>query len=611
MLFKYLLGIMLIAPILSSLLLGLIPNMQHRFVNLIGVGSKLISLICAYILLFKFDLTGKAYNLNFYHWLSIASIDFTFGFCIDKITIMMLVMVTSIAFLVEIFTIGYMHDDKSYKRFFCYLSMFSFFMLWLVVSNNLLQLFIGWEGVGLVSYLLIGFWYTKPSAIKANIKAFLINRFGDAFLLAGIVLCYVIFNSVHFVSILDALPSLIGKNSSMLFNILTFLFFIGAMAKSAQAPLHLWLPDSMEGPTPISALIHAATMVTAGIYLVVRLSPLFDISLLTLEYIMWTGTITSIMFGLVAIYQNDIKKIIAYSTISQLGYMVAALGLANFDNAMFHLFTHAFFKAGLFLGAGAIIHSMHHEQNIFAMGGLKHSLPKVYYPFLLTTLSLVGVPGFSGFYSKQAILTAAHVSNVAHAHIIYQLLLFGVFLTSIYSFRLFIVVFHGSSTNKHVEPVSNVLFYPVLILSICAVFLGGFYIGKDWAILMLHGILSMKTVLILVGLLLTWFFYIKMPKYRVYMYCKFLWLNRIFEYKFGFDWILYNVINKGYMCLAQFVDQKIIDQFFVMSAKSLEVVSTYARKIHTGYIYHYALIIMLACCGIWFWLMKTQMIIGV
>ena len=360
----------------------------------------------------------------------------------------MIFVVCSISFFVHIYSTGYMTFDKDYSRFFSYISFFTFAMLLLVMSDNFIQMFIGWEGVGLASYLLIGFWHSKASAISANLKAFLVNRIGDLFFIIGVVIIFSIFNSFNFSVIFNEINYLKDPNDLENLELACLFLFIGAMAKSAQIPLHIWLPDSMEGPTPISALIHAATMVTAGIFLIIRLSPIYEVSTYTMDTILIIGAITSLLLGIVGIYQNDIKKVIAYSTISQLGYMICILGAGFYAASFFHLFTHAFFKALLFLSAGAVIISMHHEQDIRKMGNLRAYLPITYKCFLIGTLCLVGFPLTSGFFSKDLILISLYNDDNFLSLFSYVVLVIGTFVTSMYSFRLLFLVFHGDERFK-------------------------------------------------------------------------------------------------------------------------------------------------------------------
>ncbi len=448
-------------PLLVAVIVGLfgkqLPRAAAHVITIAGVGASFG--LSAYVL--KDALLGHVYNDTVYTWLKSGNVSFEVGFLIDRLSAMMMVVVTFVSLMVHIYTIGYMAEDKGYARFFSYISLFTFAMLMLVMSNNFMQLFFGWEAVGLVSYLLIGFWYTRPTAIYANLKAFLVNRVGDFGFLLGIGLVLFHFGSLDYAAVFSVAPqmadeqiTLIGNASWSLMTVTCILLFIGAMGKSAQVPLHVWLPDSMEGPTPISALIHAATMVTAGIFMVARMSPLFELSSTALSFVMIIGSITALFMGFLGVIQNDIKRVVAYSTLSQLGYMTVALGASAYSVAIFHLMTHAFFKALLFLGAGAVIMGMHHDQDIRNMGNLKKYMPITWITSLIGSLALIGTPFLSGFYSKDSIIEAAKASTITGSGFAYFAVLVGVFVTAFYSFRMYFLVFHGSEkwrTPKHVE----------------------------------------------------------------------------------------------------------------------------------------------------------------
>ena len=437
-------------PLLAAIVVGLfgkqLPRATAHIFTILGVGAAFA--LSLYVL--KDALLGHVYNDTVYTWLKSGNASFEVGFLIDRLSAMMMVVVTFVSLMVHIYTIGYMHEDKGYARFFSYISLFTFAMLMLVMSNNFMQLFFGWEAVGLVSYLLIGFWYTRPTAIYANLKAFLVNRVGDFGFLLGIGLVLFHFGSLDYAAVFSVAPqmadekiTLVGNVQWSLMTVTCILLFIGAMGKSAQVPLHVWLPDSMEGPTPISALIHAATMVTAGIFMVARMSPLFELSSTALSFVMIIGSITALFMGFLGIIQNDIKRVVAYSTLSQLGYMTVALGASAYSVAIFHLMTHAFFKALLFLGAGSVIMGMHHDQDIRNMGNLKKYMPITWITSLIGSLALIGTPLFSGFYSKDSIIEAAKASTITGSGFAYFAVLAGVFVTAFYSFRLYFLVFHG------------------------------------------------------------------------------------------------------------------------------------------------------------------------
>ena len=487
-------------PLVASIIIGLFGRQLPRaFSHLVPIvlvlGSFLLSLYALYI-----SYHGYVFNENLFRWMTVGQYDLNIGFMVDNLTALMMTVVTFVSLMVHIYTIEYMKKDPGYSRFFSFISLFTFAMLMLVMSNNFLQLFFGWEAVGLVSYLLIGFWYKKPTAIHANMKAFLVNRVGDFGFLLGIALIMFYFGTLDYQEVFSRVNSfadqefiLMGSSVSLV-TLISILLFIGAMGKSAQVPLHVWLPDSMEGPTPISALIHAATMVTAGIFLVTRVSPIVELSNTALSVILIVGSITALFMGILGIFQNDIKRVVAYSTLSQLGYMTIALGVSSYSLAMFHLFTHAFFKALLFLGAGSVIIGMHHDQNIMNMGNLKKYMPITWITFLLATLALVGMPFFSGFYSKESIIEAVKYSEIVGSSFAYFAAVFGVFITSLYSFRLYFIVFHGqerwrnkSSSNNHHDDhgltanqspheTTWLVTMPLILLAIPSVLIGFFTI---------------------------------------------------------------------------------------------------------------------------------------
>ena len=437
-------------PLIAAFFVGIfgryLPRASAHWLTITGVG---VAFILSVVVL-NATIDGYKANYNLYTWLQSGDIQFNVGFLIDNLTAMMMVVVTFVSLMVHIYTVGYMHDDPGYARFFSYISLFTFAMLMLVMSNNFMQLFFGWEAVGLVSYLLIGFWYTRPSAIYANLKAFLVNRVGDFGFLLGIGMVLYYAGSLDYATVFTIAPSLANTQISLLPNtswslmtVTCILLFIGAMGKSAQVPLHVWLPDSMEGPTPISALIHAATMVTAGIFMVARMSPLFELSTTALSFVMIIGAITALFMGFLGVIQNDIKRIVAYSTLSQLGYMTVALGASAYSVAIFHLMTHAFFKALLFLAAGSVIMGMHHDQDIRNMGNLKKYMPITWVTTLIGSLALIGVPFFAGFYSKDSIIEVVKFSTITGSSFAYFAVLTGVLVTAFYSFRLYFLVFHG------------------------------------------------------------------------------------------------------------------------------------------------------------------------
>jgi NADH-quinone oxidoreductase subunit L len=449
---KLLLLIVALSPLLGAILAGFFGRKIGRAgahtVTILGVGIS--CLVSMYVLYMESTGGWPSFNENLYTWFQIGSLQANVGFLVDRLTAVMMVVVTFVSLLVHVYTIGYMAEDPGYQRFFSYISLFTFSMLMLVMSNNFLQLFFGWEAVGLVSYLLIGFWFKRPTAIFANMKAFLVNRVGDFGFLLGIAAVLFYFGSLDYATVFGAAGGLEGKTMELIHGhvwsaatVIGVLLFIGAMGKSAQVPLHVWLPDSMEGPTPISALIHAATMVTAGIFMVARMSPLYEMSEAALSFVLIIGATTALFTGLIGIVQNDIKRVVAYSTLSQLGYMTVALGVSAYSAAIFHLMTHAFFKALLFLGAGSVIIAMHHEQDMRYMGGLKKYMKITFITAWLGTLALTGMPGFSGFFSKDAIIEAVEESHRFGSGYAYWCVLLGVFVTSLYSFRLLYLTYHG------------------------------------------------------------------------------------------------------------------------------------------------------------------------
>jgi NADH-quinone oxidoreductase subunit L len=546
---------------------------------------------------------------------------------------------------VHIYTIGYMHDDPGYQRFFSYIALFTFSMLMLVMSNNFLQLFFGWEAVGLVSYLLIGFWYKRPTAIHANLKAFLVNRVGDFGFLLGIGAIYMAFNSMDYATVFAAAPAMetasfeifSGLEWSLLTVICIFLF-IGAMGKSAQVPLHVWLPDSMEGPTPISALIHAATMVTAGIFMVARMSPLFELSETALSFVLIIGAITALFMGLLGIVQNDIKRVIAYSTLSQLGYMTVALGASAYAAGIFHLMTHAFFKALLFLGAGSVIIAMHHDQDIRNMGGLRKYMPITWFTSLIGSLALIGTPFFSGFYSKDTIIEAVHHSQTPGAGIAYWAVLIGVFITALYSFRMYFLVFHGKPrmdehTRKHLHETPWVVTLPLILLAIPSV-LAGYLIDPvvfgDWfngvlhvdprhdvlsgigehyhgpLSFVLHALAGPAVYLAAAGVATAWYIYMKNPAIADNVAQRFRGLYTLLVNKYYADDFNEAVFAGGARgvgrLLWQIGDVLIIDGLIVNgSARVVGWVASVVRHVQSGYLYHYAFSMIIGLLLMLFW----------
>lgn len=622
-----------LAPLLASLVAGLFGRYVGRVgAHCITIAGVAVSFFASMIVFQNVDAENKL-NFSLYTWLVSDDKLFEIGFLIDRLSATMMLVVTFVSLMVHIYTIGYMHDDPGYQRFFSYISLFTFSMLMLVMSNNFLQLFFGWEAVGLVSYLLIGFWYTKPTAIYANLKAFLVNRVGDFGFLLGIGLVLAYFGTLEYEAVFAQAPdianqtiNILGNQSWAIMTVICILLFIGAMGKSAQFPLHVWLPDSMEGPTPISALIHAATMVTAGIFMVARMSPLFELSETALSVVMIIGSITALSMALVGIVQNDIKRVVAYSTLSQLGYMTVALGASAYSVAIFHLMTHAFFKALLFLAAGSVIIAMHHEQDMRNMGGLRKYMPITYITSLIGSLALAGIPPFAGFFSKDMIIEAVHLSKLPGAGFAYFAVMSGVFITAFYSFRLLFMTFHGKPrmdehTREHLHESPWVITVPLILLAIPSIYTGWQYIepmlfedyfGKAIFVLpehdvvghlkeefhgvlsfIMHGAVSWPFWLAIAGIVSAWFLYLVRPDLPAKIQQRFKWIYIILDKKYGLDefnaWVFAGgsrAIGKG---LWKFGDVKIIDGFFVNgSARLVGWFSTFIRKIQTGYIYHYA-----------------------
>ena len=609
--------------LLNSIISGFFINKLEKnkfdvIVNILPLFGFLLSIYLATIFTL-YEQSVLTYQL--YPWINIEYFSANIGYLIDQMSSVMIFVVCTISFFVHIYSTGYMTFDKDYSRFFSYISFFTFAMLLLVMSDNFIQMFIGWEGVGLASYLLIGFWHSKASAISANLKAFLVNRIGDLFFIIGVVIIFSIFNSFNFSVIFNEINNLKDTNDLANLELACLFLFIGAMAKSAQIPLHVWLPDSMEGPTPISALIHAATMVTAGIFLIIRLSPIYEVSTYTMDTILIIGAITSLLLGIVGIYQNDIKKVIAYSTISQLGYMICILGAGFYAASFFHLFTHAFFKALLFLSAGAVIISMHHEQDIRKMGNLRVYLPITYRCFLIGTLCLVGFPLTSGFFSKDLILISLYNDDNFLSLFSYVILVIGTFVTSMYSFRLLFLVFHGNERFKGQKITEQGLsmLIPLIILSVLAVISGAcinFFLDLDIyssenknisysGILdfILHGILSLPTLFILIAFWLSKKLYLDNKPIQNNSFILRKILSAV-KNKFYFDEIFFSLANtciKIGSFFSNIIDYKLIDQRLIIGIpKIIDRLSYKAKKMQTGYLYHsafsiiFSLVIILA-----------------
>ena len=627
--------IIALAPLVGAIIAGLFGRFISRSVahtvTIAGVATSAI--LSLYVFKYITIDGGEIFNGTVYTWMVSDGIRFEVGFLVDSLTAMMMAVVTFVSLMVHIYTIGYMHDDPGYKRFFSYISLFTFSMLMLVMSNNFMQLFFGWEAVGLVSYLLIGFWYKRPTAIFANMKAFLVNRVGDFGFLLGIAAVLMYFNSLDYADVFEAAPMMADMTIQVipgvewsLMTVICILLFIGAMGKSAQVPLHVWLPDSMEGPTPISALIHAATMVTAGIFMVARMSPLYELSTTALGVVLVIGSITALFMGILGIIQNDIKRVVAYSTLSQLGYMTVALGASAYAAGVFHLMTHAFFKALLFLAAGSVIIGMHHEQDIRKMGGIKKYMPITYWTMLIGSLALIGFPGFAGFFSKDAIIEAVHLSHTPGAGFAYFSVLIGVFITAFYSFRMFFLVFHGEErmdehTRAHLHETPWVVTGPLIALAIPSIFIGAIYIGPmlfgdffrgaifvsherdvlghlgehfhGWFSFVLHGLAGPAFYLAMAGVGAAWFLYMKRPDIAEMIKDRSGVLYTILDRKYGFDDFNDKVIAAGSRGLGRLLwqvgDVKIIDGFIVNgAARSVGWFSSVIKYVQTGFLYHYA-----------------------
>jgi NADH-quinone oxidoreductase subunit L len=592
---------------------------------------------------------GARFNETIYEWMVVGGLKMEIGFMVDGLTAMMMCVVTFVSLMVHLYTIGYMEEDKGYNRFFAYISLFTFSMLMLVMSNNLLQLFFGWEAVGLVSYLLIGFWFNKPTAIFANMKAFLVNRVGDFGFILGIGLIVAYTGSLNYTEIFAKAPELAALSLPgtdwLLVTVIAICLFIGAMGKSAQFPLHVWLPDSMEGPTPISALIHAATMVTAGIFMVSRMSPIFEMSDVALNFIMVIGAITALFMGFLGIIQNDIKRVVAYSTLSQLGYMTVALGASAYSVAVFHLMTHAFFKALLFLAAGSVIMGLHHNQDIRWMGGVRKYMPITWITSLIGTLALIGTPFFSGFYSKDSIIEVVHFSNLPGAGFAYFAVLAGVFVTSFYSFRLYFLVFHGQERydqnpdahhgdhghddhhgdgKPHETPC--VVTVPLVLLAIPSVLIGFFTIEPmlfgtflqdaitvnsaahpalaEFAkifhgpvAMVSHALYTPPLYLALAGAVMAWYMYLINPAVPAAIARALRPLIVVMENKYYLDWFNENVLARGARALGTVFwkvgDRGVIEGGVVNASwKLVGAVSALVRRAQTGYLYHYALMMI-------------------
>ena len=622
-----------LAPLAGAIVAGLFGKAIGRaWAHRISILSVLIAFVCSVVIFFDV-LNGNIFNGSVYTWARSGGTSFEIGFLIDRLTVLMMVVVTFVSLMVHVYTIGYMAEDPGYQRFFSYISLFTFSMLMLVMANNFLQLFFGWEAVGLVSYLLIGFWYTRPSAVYANMKAFLVNRVGDFGFLLGVGLILATFGTLDYAAVFSQASSLgekaieiIPGHSWHLMTVVCICLFVGAMGKSAQFPLHVWLPDSMEGPTPISALIHAATMVTAGIFMVARMSSLYELSETARSVVLVIGAITALSMGLVALTQFDIKRVVAYSTLSQLGYMTVALGASAYSAAMFHLMTHAFFKALLFLAAGSVIIALQHEQDMRRMGGLRKSMPWTYWTMLIGAIASAGIPPLAGFYSKDAIIEAVHHSQTPGAVFAYLCVLACVFVTAAYTFRLVFMAFHGEprfdpAHSPHESPA--VVTVPLVLLAIPSIgagwfvgtvvfgdfFLESLHREKDadyhglWSYT-LHGITAVPFWLAVAGIATAWFLYIKNTHLPKKIAIAFGPLYALVERKYGFDELYARLFATGARAVGSGLwkggDQSVIDGIVVNgSARLVGWFSGVVRLLQSGLIYWYAFVMIFGVCAMY------------
>jgi NADH-quinone oxidoreductase subunit L len=655
-----------LAPLVGAVVAGFFgKTVGRRGAHAVTILGVLVSFIASCVVL-KDVIGGARFNATIYEWMVLGGLKMEVGFLVDGLTAMMMVVVTFVSLMVHIYTIGYMEDDPGYQRFFAYISLFTFSMLMLVMSNNFLQLFFGWEAVGLVSYLLIGFWWKKPTAIFANMKAFLVNRVGDFGFILGIGLLVAYGGSLNYGEVFargNELAKLTFPGTDwMLLTVACICLFIGAMGKSAQFPLHVWLPDSMEGPTPISALIHAATMVTAGIFMVARMSPLFELSDTALSFVLVIGAITALFMGFLGIIQNDIKRVVAYSTLSQLGYMTVALGVSAYSVGVFHLMTHAFFKALLFLAAGSVIIGMHHDQDIRNMGGLRKYMPITWITSLLGSLALIGTPLFAGFYSKDSIILATFASNLPGAWFAKFAVMAGVFVTAFYSFRMYFLVFHGEERfdkahhdahhddhgdehhglapgeKPHESPW--VVTAPLILLAVPSVIVGYWTIGpmlhgeffKDsifvdaarhpamaelgrqfhGALAMAgHGLVTLPFWLAVAGVVMAWWFYLKQPSIPAAIRAKVEPIYKLLDNKYYMDWINEHVFAAGARLLGTGLwkggDVGVIDGAIVNgSARAVGALAQLTRLLQTGYLYIYALVMLLGIFVLMTWQLWPQ-----
>lgn len=642
--------IIMLAPLAGAFLAGFFGRQLGRVAtHALAICGVSVSFALSGLVLKALWWDGaQGFNAHIYTWAVVDGVSMEAGLLVDRLTALMMVVVTSVSLMVHVYTVGYMHGDPGYQRFFSYISLFTFAMLSLVMANNFLQLFFGWEAVGVVSYLLIGFWYTRPTAIVANLKAFLVNRVGDFGFLLGIALVVMATGSLDYATVFVAAPAMSAQTIELFtgvpWSVMTVAclgLFVGAMGKSAQMPLHVWLPDSMEGPTPISALIHAATMVTAGVFMVARMSPLFEYSETALSVVLVIGATTALFTGFLGVVQNDIKRVVAYSTLSQLGYMTAALGASAYGAGVFHLVTHAFFKALLFLAAGSVIVALHHQQDIRQMGGLRRYLPITWLTSLIGTLSLIGFPGFAGFFSKDALIEAVGYAHRAGAGYAWWCLLIGVFITALYSFRLFFLVFHGPTrldekTIAHLHESPWVITVPLVLLAIPSVMLGwstlgpvvfGDYFGTSiwvseannvlgelggefhgpWPYL-LHAFSSPVPYLAAGGAFSAWYFFLRNPGLTESLAKRLSFFHRLLINKYYFDAFNERILARGSLEIGRFLwrvgDVAVIDGGLVNgSARLVDWAAGVSSRLQTGYLYHYAFAMIIGIAALVGWLL--------
>ncbi|HLB56612.1 MAG TPA: NADH-quinone oxidoreductase subunit L [Coxiellaceae bacterium] len=641
--------LVVLLPLLGCLIAGFFgKKIGVRGAHAVTIILMALSFFCSLAVFKLVVLDGNTFDGAIYTWAISGSFHFDIGFLIDQLTAVMMVIVMFVATIVHIYSIGYMKGDSGDQRFFCYMSGFTFAMLMLVTANNFLQLFFGWEGVGLVSYLLIGFWFDKESAAEGSLKAFLVNRVGDFGFLLGLAAIFDYCGSLNYSTVFAKIQTLATTTITVFPNchwsiitVICILLFIGAMGKSAQMPLHVWLPESMEGPTPISALIHAATMVTAGVFMVARMSPIFELSSTALSVVMIVGATGALFLGLLAFVEFDIKRVIAYSTMSQLGYMMAANGASAFNVAIFHLMTHACFKALLFLAAGSVIIAMHHEQDLRKMGNLKKYLPVTYITFLIGALALCAIPPTAGYFSKDAVIEAVHASTIFGSQYSYIVLLIGAFVTAYYIFRAFFMAFHTKErmdehTRTHLKE-HWIMLFPLILLAIPSLLLGMFvvkpmlfdspgFLGNSVFVLPQYNVLAEMSTRFhgvwhdirtcvdtlpfwfsAAGIFSAWFIVIAAPKTSDFFAKRFSWIRKIFIAQYGFDIFNNWFFVRGTRKMSEFFfhtgDVKILDEGMVDgSGHGITRISRILRKLQSGYIFQYIFMMIVGLLALLIWL---------